>query len=168
MTAGQSAGRAARRLWAWAKRPDRPARAGGPARPIAVTETDVTVLTAAEYPDLPEITVRPGDAEIGAHIDGIGAGIDAGTAGALDELLHARERGWLADLDARRASHQSWVDAITADGLHRKVRLHDELAEVEAEIKTLDEVVDLARAGLRAPATDRKPRRRRSPLGRTR
>jgi hypothetical protein len=146
-----SARQQANRLWSWAKRPDVPKRAGGPASPVAVTETDVSVLTAAEYPELPEIQARPGDTEIHEQIERIGAGIDAGTASALDELLYARERGWLADLDSRRASHQSWVDAIAADGLYRKVRLDEELLEVQREIATLDLVMADASAQLRTP-----------------
>lgn len=146
-----SARRQASRLWSWAKRPDTPKKAGGAARPVAVTETDVSVLTAAEYPDLPEIKARPGDTEVHEQIERIGAGIDAGTATALDELLYARERGWLADLDSQRASHQSWVDAIAADGLYRKVRLDEELIEVQQEISTLDLVMADASAQLRTP-----------------
>jgi hypothetical protein len=148
-------------LWDWIKRPDLPRRAGGPARPIPVTDTEVSVLAAAEYPELPDVGPGPGVAEVRTQIDALGPGIDAATATALDEILLSRERGWLARLDAERSAHQSWVDGAIAQGRSLERRLDAELADVESELARLDEVLDEARLRLRRPEPYRPGRRRR-------
>jgi hypothetical protein len=149
----------ARRLWGWARRADAPKTAGGPARPVPVTDTDVSVLTAAEYPGLPPTEPGPGMAEIRQHVELLGAGVDAGTATALDQLVLARERGWLADLDSERAAHQSWVDAIAAEARAAEARLGAELEDVRTEIGFLDGVMAAAVDRLGGPQrADRKPR----------
>ena len=149
-----------RGIWRRIVRPDVPRGAGGPARPVPVTDTEVSVLTAAEYPETPDVDAGPGVGEVRRQVDDLGGGIDAATATALDELLLARERGWLARLDTERAAHESWVDGIIADGRSRERRLDAELADVDAELARLDGVLAEATQRLRAPRSP-EPRRRR-------